>query len=149
MSTSIGDQTESAVAATPAAPGRLHPGSPLTASRPEPNVIWTVLATLFLGIFGAIAAAIQSSKASTLGYNPARPWIAFGITLVAGVALEVLLVLALLGVLVAGSSSAGVPAFKTDGSLVAFLLVIAVALVGFSFAITDSGLAAKGHRSDG
>ena len=147
MSSTIGDQSELAVAVTPIVVGRLQPDGPVAAPIPEPNVLWTVLTTLFFGIFGAIAAAIQSSKASTLGYNPAKPWIAFGITLLAGIALEVIAVLAFLGVIIVGSSSAGLPSFNTDGSLVVYLLVIGAGLLVFSLAIADTGHATTAHSS--
>jgi hypothetical protein len=147
MSSTIGDQSELAVAVTPTVVSRLQPDGPVAAPIPEPNVLWTVLTTLFFGIFGAIAAAIQSSKASTLGYNPAKPWIAFGITLLAGIALEVMAVLTFLGVIIVGSSSAGLPSLNTDGSLVVYLLVIGVGLLVFSFAIADTGHATTAHSS--
>ena len=147
MSSTIGDQSELASRSHADPPGRLQPGGPVAVPIPEPNVIWTVLTTLFFGIFGAIAAAIQSSKASTLGYNPAKPWIAFGITLLAGIALEVMAVLAFLGVIIIGSSSAGLPSINTDGSLVVYLLVIGVGLLMFSFGIADTGHATPAHSS--
>lgn len=73
----------------PAAPARVGAGGRLRSSAP------TVLLTILFGMFGAVAAAIQTSSARGRGLETRRYWKAFGITLLFSVLLWVLLLVAL------------------------------------------------------
>lgn len=101
----------SAPSAATGEPASLYPG-------------WTVAATLIFGVFGAAAAAAQASFASSRGLPTSRYWRAFGLALLAGVLIQlalVMLILAAVGII-------------TDVSWAKSLLlysVVAAAAVGF------------------
>jgi peptidoglycan/LPS O-acetylase OafA/YrhL len=96
---------------------------------PEPNVAWTVVATVLFGVLGVIAAAWQANKATQLGLKPNKYWIAFAISLAVAFALEIGVVL-LFFVLIWTASGSSSPDLSWLWTLLMYVLVAAAA-VGF------------------
>lgn len=72
-----------------------HPRSYSGEEVEPPNVVWTVVATLILGVLGVVVAAVQASSADRRDL-PQRPyWVAFAISLVGSVLLQAVALLAL------------------------------------------------------